>query len=295
MSDDSYYLDSLREYGLKTTYQEMLNSEMHNVLFGFRKGETAKLVEWNEKFRGVPNAILRSALFGAIGRGERATNLSKLIASPQGLTITHCGPQLDQADLDVWEQCLHMSRTTPLGISFETTAYQFLKAIGRDTGTSQKEWLKNSFMRLLQSTITVRDGDVIYAGHLIHDYLRNEKTGRHCITINPKIVSLYGKGKWTLFEWKDRMALRRHPLAQWLHGFYLTHAKSFYYKVETIHKLCGSKSKNVNDFKKDIRKAFTFMDATIGWKGEINDKGLITMTRPISRAQQRHLRHKLPY
>jgi hypothetical protein len=292
--DDSYILEKMKEAGLKTSYQAVLNYRMDDLLFGFRKGDTAKLVEWNEKFRGVPNSIVRSALFGAIGRGKRTENVSSLIASLQGLEIKHSGPRLDQADLDVWEQCLHMSRTSPLGISFEISAHQFLKAIDRDTGKSQREWLKKSLERLLKATITVKDGDIFYAGHLIHEFVRNEKTGRYYVTINPKIVKLYGKDKWTLFEWEDRMALRSHPLAQWLHGFYLTHAKSFHYKVETIHRLCGSQSKNVNDFKKDVRKAFAFMDAAIGWKGEITDIGHVTMSRPISRAQQRHLRSKLP-
>lgn len=293
MSDDSYVIDSIRENFLKTTYAEMLQMEMHQKLFGFRQGDTAQLAEWKEPYRGVPNAILRSSLFGAIGRGKRAINIASPMASLKGFIITHSGPQLDQADLDVWEHCLHLSRLSMLGHSFKVSAHRFLKAIGRATGKSQREWLKDSFMRLLESTITVTDGEITYAGHLIHDYLRNEKTGLHYITINPNIVKLYGDGKWTLFEWKDRMALRSHPLAQWLHGFYSTHAKSFSYKVETIHKLCGSNSKNVTDFRKDIRKAFAFMDTAIGWKGEINDEGHITMTRPTSPSQQRHLLHKI--
>ena len=29
-------------------------------------------------------------------------------------------------------------------------------------------------------------------------------------------------------------------LAQWLHGFYASHAKPFPIKIETLHRLCGS-------------------------------------------------------
>lgn len=294
MSDDNYVLDRLKESALKTTYQKVLNSEMCELLFGFPKGDTAQLVKWDDEYRGVPNAILRCSMFGAIGRGKRAINMASKMASLSNYSISHSGPQLDQADLDVWEQCLHLARTSMLGHSFEVSAYKFLKAIGRPTGKSQKEWLKESLMRLLESTVTIEDGEITYAGHLIQDFLHSEKAWLYKITINSKIANLYGDDKWTLYEWKDRMALRGHPLAQWLHGFYITHAKSFGYKVETIHKLCGSNSKKISDFKKDVRKAFAFMDTAIGWKGEINDEGHITMIRPISRAQQRHLRHKLP-
>lgn len=294
MSDDNYVIDSIREHALKTTHDKMLQSSMHKLLFGFIEGDTAQLVKWPEAYRGVPNSILRSALFGAIGRGERATHIARPIATLNGEIMVHGGPELDQADRDVWEQNLHLSRNSKLGHSFEVSAHSFLKAIGRATGKSQREWLKESFKRLLSSTIEVKGGGIFYAGHLIHEYIHDEKTGLYYVTINPNIVRLYRDDRWTLFELKDRLALKGHPLAQWLHGFYSTHAKPFPYKVETIHKLCGSKSKNVTDFRKDIRKAFAIMNTAIGWKGEINDKGLITMDRPISRAQQRHLNCKIP-
>ncbi|WNJ84757.1 replication protein C, IncQ-type [Pseudomonas canadensis] len=294
MSNDNFVVDSLQRSALKTTREKMLKSDFAKMLFGFREGHTAQLVKWSEGCRGVPNTILRSALFGAIGRGERDIHLATPIASLKGVSFMHGGPQLDQADLDVWEQCLHLSRNSTLGQSFEVSAHPFLKAIGRDTGKSQREWLKESLKRLLQSTIEVHDGSLFYAGHLIHEYFRDEEKGLYYITINPNIVNLYGDGGWTLLELKDRLALKGHPLAQWLHGFYSTHATPFHYKVETIHRLCGSKSKNVTDFRKDIRKAFSFMNTAIGWKGEINDKGLITVIRPLTGAQKRHLRGKVP-
>ncbi|WP_052024721.1 replication protein C, IncQ-type [Pseudomonas sp. G5(2012)] len=294
MSDDNFVLDSLQRSALKTTREKMLKSDFAKMLFGFREGHTAQLVKWSEGYRCVPNSILRSALFGAIGRGERDIHLATPIATLKGVSVMHGGPQLDQADLDVWEQCLHLSRNSTLGQSFEVSAHPFLKAIGRDTGKSQREWLKGSFKRLLESTIEVKDGSLFYAGHLIHDYLRDEEKGLYYITMNPNIINLYGDGGWTLLELKDRLALKGHPLAQWLHGFYSTHASPFHYKVETIHRLCGSKSKNVTDFRKDIRKAFSFMNTAIGWKGEINDKGLITVIRPLTGAQKRHLRGKVP-
>lgn len=293
MSDDNYVLESLQRSALKTTREKMLKSEFSEIIFGFRKGNTAQLVNWPEGSRGVPNSILRSALFGAIGRGGRDIHMATPVASLNGVTVMHSGPQLDQADLDVWEQCLHVSRNSILGHSFEISAHPFLKAIGRDTGKSQREWLKESLKRLLQSTIEVQNGSLSYAGHLIHDYFRDESKGLYYITINPNIVNLYGDDGWTLFQLKDRLALRGHPLAQWLHGFYATHAKPYHYKVETIHKLCGSRSKNVTDFRKDIRKAFALMDTAIGWKGEINNKGIIAMIHSITRAQHRHLQGKV--
>lgn len=263
-----------------------------SLTFNTGFGRAGELADWPEDLRGVPNSILRSALFGAIGRGKRAYN-SSVKATSGDVFLRHTGPQLDQADLDVWEQCLHISRGSKLGDSFEFSAHKFLKDIGRQTGKSQREWLKESFMRLMTSVIEVSDGQKSYAGPLIHHHTRDEKTGLQRITINPNIARLYGEDGWTLLDWKERLALRNHPLAQWLHGFYSTHARPFRYKVETIHMLCGSQSKNLTDFRKDVRKAFEVMRNEIKWTGEISDTGLITVAKRNSSSQRRHLIRKL--
>ena len=271
---------------------QKLRNLQRAMTFDMGAGRDGNLGDWPEDTRGVPNSILRSALFGAIGRGKRAYN-SGWITSVGGVDIKHTGPQLDQADLDVWEQCLHISRGSKLGDSVEFSAHRFLKDIGRQTGKSQRDWLKESFMRLMTSVIEVSDGDRSYAGQLIHHHMRDDTTGLQRITINPKIVKLYSPDGWTMLDWKGRLALRNHPLALWLHGFYSTHAKPFKYKVETIHKLCGSQSKNVTDFRKDLRKAFEVMNREIRWAGVIGDTGLIIITKPPSRSQQLHLNRML--
>jgi hypothetical protein len=91
---------------------------------------TAKLIQlplWPEPVRGAPNSFLRSALFAAI-QGKTRTGLKKqLLGSLQGLTVRYTGEQLDQSDLDVWEQAVHLARSHPLGNVCHFTAYAFLK------------------------------------------------------------------------------------------------------------------------------------------------------------------------
>lgn len=283
---------SKRRAELAESLKMDVKSELAQVLFGFTDLDVGELPDWPESSRGVPNSILRSALFSAIKRGPRTYHSAVEMASVEGVRVIFTGPQLDQADLDVWEQCLHISRARPLGSSVEFSAHNFLKSIGRPTGKSQRDWLKGSFLRLMTSVIELKDGDKSYAGQLVHHHLRDDETGLQSITINPKIVRLYGGSGWTRVEWEDRMALKKHPLAQWLHGFYSTHAKPYDYRVETIHKLCGSQAKNVTDFRKDVRRAMEVMGSTIGWKGELSPKGLVSMVKPPSSSQQRHLKNK---
>src|SRR5690348_6382936 len=47
---------------------------------------------WPEPTRGVPNGVLRSALFGAIKRGKRRYMERASIASLEGITILYTGP-----------------------------------------------------------------------------------------------------------------------------------------------------------------------------------------------------------
>lgn len=92
-----------------------------------------KLELWPEEVRGVPNAALRTAMFTA---GKERVFLKEWtpIASVQGIEISARGERLNQHDLDLWEQLLHLQRLQPLGARIEFTAHAMLKALGRPTG-----------------------------------------------------------------------------------------------------------------------------------------------------------------
>ena len=66
---------------------------------------------WPEPKRGAPNVVLRGALFAAVHKDRRYMD-RELLTAQRGITIRFTGKQLDQADLDVWEQALHLARTT---------------------------------------------------------------------------------------------------------------------------------------------------------------------------------------
>jgi len=249
---------------------------------------------WPEPVRGVPNSILRSALFGAIKRGKRAYQDGVKKASVDGVTVVHTGPQLDQADLDVWEQCLHLARTGGLGVEIRFTGHGFLKAIGRGTGKSQHEWLKSALRRLMTSLVELEDGKKAYAGQLLHHWYRDEESGQHVMELNPKIAAMYGTDGWTQIEWEQRQSLKKQPLAQWLHGFYSTHAAPFPYKVETLHRLCGSGTEDLKHYREKLRKALDALSEATGWAWEIDDPDLVQISKKPTSSQSRHLiRQKL--
>lgn len=239
-----------------------------------------QLPMWGERIRGVPNSVLRSALFTATKRGKRQYFEGVQIASVDGVTVVFTGPRLDQADLDVWEQCLHLARTEGLGNTIQFTAYGFLKAIGRDTGKAQREWLKGAFRRLRTSDVELSDGKRTFFGALISHGQKNEETEKYELVLNPKIASLYNDDGWTGQDWEQRKALIGKPLALWLHGFYSSHAKPFDYKVDTLYKLCGSEAKEMKEFKRTLSESLPHLCEATGWNCRIEDDKLQVFKSP---------------
>lgn len=275
----------------------------------------ARMPAWPDTMRGVPNSVLRSALFGAFGRGKRKFLRREPISSVEGVSIFYTGQRLDQSDLDVWEGILHLSRNLNLGERIEFTARGLLRLIGRggsngeSIGKSDREWLKSVFARLKATNVEFQQGPYAYGGSLIDEYFRDDSIGRYVLTLNPRMRVLFSRDGWTSIDWEIRSALRGHPLAQWLHGFYSSHASPFPYKVATLHRLCGSGTGAAAATVVQLNKAVQgWRDATLvpalrALENACNASGqsfswdmpggeLLKVNRDPSRAQQKHLQMK---
>ena len=254
--------------------------------------EVIQLPLWPDPKRGAPNAALRGALFAAVHKDRRYMD-RELLASQRGITIRFTGKQLDQADLDVWEQALHLARTQALGTQCRFTEKGFLKALGRQSGKSGRDWLRSAFARLGASLVEISDGRRTYGGSLLEFY-RDEDTGRTVLEINPKLAPFFGPTRWTQIDWEQRQGLRGKPLALWLHGFYASHAAPHALKVEYLHKLSGSQTKQLRYFKKNLLQALRDLEAAGAIKAfEIRDSLVHVWTVP-SKSQRKHLAARRP-
>ena len=257
----------------------------------------AKVIQlplWPEPKRGAPNAVLRGALFAAVHKDRQYMQRQELIAAQDGITIRYTGEQLDQADLDVWEQVLHLARTQALGTECHFTAHGFLKALGRQPGNSGQEWLKYAIARLGASWVEISDGRRTYLGSLIEGGARDEDTGRYVLEINPKLAAFYGRTQWTQIDWEQRQRLRGKPLALWLHGFYASHAAPYPLTVAYLHKLSGSRTKQLKHFKQNLVRALRDLEAVSAIQAfEIRDEIVHVRTVP-SKSQQKHLAARRP-
>ena len=261
-----------------------------------RRPAPAKVIQlplWPEAKRGAPNTVLRGALFAAVqGKGRIAMD-RELLAAQDGITIRYTGWQLTQSDLDVWEQALHLARTQALGTRCRFTEKGFLQALGRQPGKSGRDWLRSALARLTATAVEISDGRRTYGGSLM-DFYRDEDTGRTVLEINPKLAPFFGRSQWTQIDREQRQQLRGKPLALWLHGFYASHAEAHALTVEYLHKLSGSRNKQLRFFKRHLTQALTDLQQVGAIRSfEIRDNLVHVQTVP-SPSQQRHLAARRP-
>ena len=256
--------------------------------------EVIQLPLWPEPKRGAPNAVLRGALFAAIQGKTRHRGLSEqLIATQDGVTIRYTGAQLDQADLDVWEQALHLVRTQDLGTECHFTEKGFLKALGRSTGKSDRTWLRSAISRLTTATVEISNGRLTYGGSLV-SFSRDEDTGHTVLEINPKLARFFSPTRWTQIDWAQRQQLRGKPLALWLHGFYASHAEPYPLRVAYLHKLSGSQTNRLRRFKENLTQALSDLQATGAIRGFEIQGDLVPVWTVPSQSQQKHLATRRP-
>ena len=254
------------------------------------------LPAWPDTVRAVPNGVLRSALFGAIKKGPRAYMERREIHAQEGISIVYTGARLDQGDLDVWETVLQLARKQALGDECRVTAYQLLITLGKtDTGINRTT-LDRRLSRMKATGVDVSVGRYAYEGSLIDGVYRDKETREYVIRLNPKLSVLFAADQFTQIDWTVRHALDGKPLAQWLHGFYASHAKPFPLKIETLHRLCGSEAGEMWKFAQTLRKALDDVAEASEAHGEgfsYEVKGdLVHVEKGPSGTQRRHLAKK---
>ena len=219
--------------------------------------ESQQLPMWQDYQRGAPVCVLRSSIFGVVKRGRRRYLRREELAKWGEDKISYSGERLDQADLDVWLELLHLVRTTPLGQTVAFEKYVFLRQLGRSTGSKDWRWLENSIARMMTSTVEVKTGTKRYLGALIHKGYIDDESGRYVVILNTELMALFHAG-YTLQHVKKRRLLNT-DLAKWLCGYLESHKATPDYphrvSVKRLHELCGSETKQLRDFRIKLKKA----------------------------------------
>jgi hypothetical protein len=167
-----------------------------------------------------------------------------------------------------------------------------LKAIGRRVGQEQYEDLDDSLTRLRDGRVEVEwainGREYTFVGGLLSKYVREKSTKLYKVAFSKEIRALFAPACWTRLEWQERQDLKGQPLAQWLHGYFSTHAEPYPVSVKFLHEKSGSPTKLLKHFRTELKNALAVLEKRLGWKAAWNGD-LITMNRPPSSSQVRHL------
>lgn len=240
---------------------------------------------WPEAKRGTPNSFIRSALFSAIQSKDRVFIDGVTLASQEGITVKYTGQQLNQEDLTLWENLVHLAKSHPLGHVCSFTAHGLLKSMGLHTGGDEHERLHKGITRLNACSVQIIHEGKTYFGAMIKSGIKDELTSHYTIELNRELIRLYGETQWTAIDWQQRRQLGRKPLAQALHAYFSSHRAPYPVTLAFLQRITGSKNSQPASFKRQCRTALDELVA-IGFLGgyEIDgDRVAVRRAAPATR------------
>lgn len=231
---------------------------------------------WSEEKRGIPHALIRTAIFGLVKKGEKRRLKNEVIASIDGMTVRQTGSQLDQNDLAVWMQLIHLARIQGTDKKITFTAAEFLKSIGKGVSKHQYDWLKETAAELIAQSIEVRCDRYSYSGPLVRQFYLDHEENRYVLEINSDLAKLFDAGNWCTIE-ADHHVNINTELGKWLYNFFTSHKSGpagITYSIEKLHTLCRSQQKEMRAFKQKLKISMDAVVEQTGWKYEFEGNNL---------------------
>lgn len=203
---------------------------------------------------GIPNKMLRNALFG-IQRERTINHNEELVFNcPGEITLKYSGPELNQDDSIVWQMIIRAVRhnQVPMGSLVQLSTQEMLSALGRSDGGVNFKWLKSCMDRLSSALINIDTPTDETKSYLLVGYKIDKKTKKIYVGISSFLYPLF-IGDLTDID-LIRKATLKSQLARWLHDFYSSHSNPFPYSLEKIKELSRSNKQN-SKFKIMIKEA----------------------------------------
>ncbi len=241
-----------------------------------KKRAPGTLPVWSEEKRGIPHALIRTAIFGLVKKGEKRRLKNEVIASIDGMTVRQTGSQLDQNDLAVWMQLIHLARLQGTDKKITFTAAEFLKSIGKGVSKHQYDWLKETAAELIAQSIEVRCERYSYSGPLVRQFYLDHEENRYVLEINSDLAKLFDAGNWCTIEAVHHVNINTE-LGKWLYNFFTSHKAGpagITYSVEKLHALCRSQQKEMRAFKQQIKLSMKAVAEQTGWRYELVNNNL---------------------
>lgn len=173
----------------------------------------------DDVLRAMPNQVARSSLFAPVARGRRQYHRETPLVTRADAVMTYTGEQLDEADADLCLQLIFEARAHPLGQPVKLNRAALLRAMGRDTGKQQYDWLHRRMKALTAATLFIEakrpDGSMKYrigttkAFHILADFDYDEATETYSYKLDPRWQTMFGNREYALLDWNKRLQIGR--------------------------------------------------------------------------------------
>lgn len=172
----------------------------------------------SEFSRAMPNHIARSSLFAPVARGDKKMHKETVLVSRKDAVLTFWGEQLDETQADVWMQLMHEAIKAPLGDAVPINRARLLRAIRRQTGNYEYQWLHRTMKALSFAMLIVeltKDGmPKLEVGrteslHLIDKFMYDQERESYIVRIDPRWRILYRNREYALIDWEKRLRIRK--------------------------------------------------------------------------------------
>ena len=241
---------------------------------GTASKELRQLDFFTGPYRGLPNVVLRSALFGC--RTKRITSPRTVVATWKGAEISYEGISLNQRDESVWMQLVQYwmwSRPESYRVRFKGS--DMLRDLGwgsagRKGGLSGTAYgrLRESLYRLRSINLSLslpKEGRIYtMVDGMISGLAFAEDPpdiGFTSCVLSKHYVSIYAN-QLTRVRWETRLKLRS-GLPSWLHRYILSHTSPHFISLDKLHALCGASAERKH-FRRPLRKAMDELKAVGG-------------------------------
>lgn len=169
--------------------------------------------------RAVPNHIARSSLYAPIARGPRKFHHEALLVTRADAVMRYTGEQLDEADADLTFQLINEAVQFPLGVAVTLNRARLLRAMGRNTGKSDYDWLHRRMKALTVATLFIEakkvDGSVKFrvghleAFHIVQSFRYDDASETYSFVMDSRWVQLFSNHEFALIDWAKRLEMRR--------------------------------------------------------------------------------------
>lgn len=241
---------------------EKAQARVEKMAAAARTAQVVQLPLWADASRGIPNEVVRSALFTTRGRriARRFLRDEPVLVLGDG-QVHYRGEELRTDDEDVWLQVMHLAREQPLGECVQFTAYAFLRDLNWPTTAYYYKKLREHLARLQANAVTVSskrlEGGVSLS--LIRRFEwqdeRGEALRRWRVWVEPEMRALFGDRYYTLLEWHQRRQLT--PTAKRLYDYWASHRRPYPVKVASLRDLCGSSTQSLRRWRQQLRSVLT--------------------------------------